>query len=363
MEDKKSFVDRLFFDILDIYITGTKLTSRFTNIRNPSIIFCGETALYFANKQYNPDQKINSLDEKYIEMVVSEPYDKILKKILDSYGTIKECKEEICTNISVKKIIKVSLEIGKFEVGTRYNNISSLMYKILKEKFNGVILNFKIYITENEENYNCKEKVFAKDCLIAEYHQELEMFIFSSNADKRYNSLTSIELVAAQPRMKNSDYDFLNYDLDVALDPEKIVKMVSEGKDMKLYKQLEYNENVLDKEYTCSICQEDTKKGFKTICGHVFHCECLEDFLKIYYSELEDSINKNQYHGLLHDLQGNIIKGASYTWCCPNCKYPCFKLDVKYGEITNKECCIYKLEEENIKTLCINIDDILQIED
>jgi hypothetical protein len=226
------------------------------------------------------------------------------------------------------------------------------------EMFGEIKINFDIFVTEGI-NYDMSERVFVKDCITAEYVPELDMFMYTSNAVKQYRSDNlMLKNVAVQSLIKENEYEIIDYDHKIALDPEEIVKMVVSGKDMRTYEILPYNTEGFDKESTCSICQEDIKSGFKTSCGHVFHCDCLEGLLKIYYTELSDSVNRNENHNLVHDRYGNIIKGASYTWACPNCKTPCFKLNIKNGMITNPQNCIYKVNSEETKKVVYQYEEL-----
>lgn len=356
MQSKNTFVERLLKDMMKTFSTVTKTMSRLSSMDEINLILGGEAAFYFAQKTYAPEVKeTTDLSNQPIQFITQKSYDTFLLKVIQTYGSLVSFKTNVSANKEINKIISVTLDVNNQDCNSGF---CALVSTLIAEMFGDLKLNFDIYVTEGID-YDMSERVFVKDCLTAEYVSELDMFMYTSHANRQYKSESLLlKNIAAQTLIKDNKYEIIDYDHKIALDPEEVVKIVLSGKDMRTYELLPYNEETFDKDGTCSICQEDIKTGFKTSCGHLFHCECLEQFLKIYYTELSDSVNRNENHNLVHDRYGNIIKGASYTWCCPNCKSPCFKLNVKNGIVTNPQNCIYRLTNDKNKKIVYQYEEL-----
>lgn len=352
MEDKNNFLEYFIKTILrDTKRNIEILQNNFPlNIYSDTIYISGESALYLCKQNYFKEiksEKIKDLENCDIEFIAKYPIYSILFKTIQDYGTIRNYKKEKSFDDSVAEIISFDLYFGE----DRYieDPLSHFLLSYIHKQMGILKYTFRIIGLKKDRAYRGLDRFLVKDCIIAEYffekHHDFEdCFIFSSLANdsfQEYENQLTIKNIVAQNCISNEE-GLVNYDEKTCIDPEKIVTLTLENKSMTTNKKLDYNIKEFEEQF-CSFCRDNVSKGFETSCGHFFHINCLEDFLSIYYKELAESYKKGVVHTLEHDLQGNIIRGANYTWCCPNCKSECFKLHLENGIVTNPENCIYKI--------------------
>lgn len=262
-----------------------------------------------------------------------------------SYGVVTSV---LTANSSIKKL--------RLTLSTNDNFIGFLLKKIVGEDAtpDQLFYTFNFNIVENKSSVNNSHSKFHStliNCVVTEFIPELGFCTsIETNNDCPYLILNNVIM------QNKNDPDLIEFDSKIASDIDLTIDLLSSGINMKMFKYSNnscfYNKLDDKEEDTCSICLdniEHKQEIFITSCNHIFHFDCVRSFMKHYYQNLFTDITVFDSKGLIteHDLSGNIIKGGSYQYSCPNCKSLCFLLNCKkikrIVKILNPENCIYKI--------------------
>lgn len=231
-----------------------------------------------------------------------------------------------------------------------------LLKKLIGEDvdINNIFYTFTFNIIQDEIKTGYNYHSTLLNSMVTEYIPQLGFCTSIEINDPPFLTLNNVIVEA------DNDPTILEFDSKISSDIDKSVELLCSDKNMKMFKYTNnscfYNKLDDGKESDkCSICLdniEHKQEIYITSCNHMFHFECVRTFMKHYYENLFADITLFNTKGLIteHDLSGNIIKGGSYQYSCPNCKQECFLLNCeKIGnliiKILNPENCIYKLDK------------------
>ena len=345
---RNDFIGNILFYIVKSY----------TSKSNDPLLVIKNSALFFGKTFFKIDSEKNimfeSLDERGqsislpIELGLSYNSFHYFLKHLSEFGIL--CVKKITTH-NLHDEIQLSLTI-------LYNPITmlsfideSLFYKfLLSEKYRELgKLQVIFNITLIHENYTFGDlpKKLLSDCIYGEYIDELD-FWFGVDLKACPYDMFCLDWVVDYCQIYQKNYwkeDQVNFNV------EHTFKYLLDGNDTSLIRPLKFKESRNTEKTTCTICLElmgEQDICFQTTCKHYFHKDCIIMFLSNYYNNLFRSCLEGRNLTLEHDIDGNVLQGASYEYSCPNCKNECFKLTCKIGdknicEILNPENCIFEI--------------------
>jgi hypothetical protein len=223
-------------------------------------------------------------------------------------------------------------------------------------------LNFKIYMIKNGFIKPTHEHLTLKNNFMCEYISTLDIYCFylendydkESTIPKSDTSLLTLnKVIMTQDYLKlnnNLCYEKLKDKVQITDNVENIFSLLCNYDDIKCFTPLQPNLTQTGfEEEICTICMDkftSEDQVYKTHCNHFFHFNCISTFLENYYQSLLHFLYFNKNYVVEYDIEGNVINGATYNYCCPNCKKESFH--IRYKKVGKKivitnENCIYKL--------------------
>lgn len=283
-----------------------------------------------------------------IELALSYNNFHYFLKHLSDFGIL--CLKSLITNIFYDEI-DISLTV-LYNPTTMISLVEeTLFYKfLLFEKYNELgklTLPFKIKLIHDNYEFSDIPKNFLSDCIYAEYIAEIGLFCFGIEHNPcKYNRLC-LDWVVNYCRMYEKDR-VEKWNGNDLIEVEKSIKYLIEGGDKFFIEPLKIKESNIHAPTTCTICLDSIEeKCFTTKCNHSFHTDCIIRFLSKYYINLYKSCLEGRNLTLEHDIEGNVLHGAEYEHCCPNCKSDCFKLECFSELASDNNIVVYFKNPEN----------------
>ena len=275
-----------------------------------------------------------------------EGYRNFICFLKSSYFNI-DFKQESDYVIFTKYLVKVDVIVNPLTI----NKLIPNFYEIQKlhQLYGDLSVIFHIYVMKNNTDINniCLQKQeILPSTILAEYIPQIDTYCIEKHEYKK-PYLTLQEVILSIRILTNKD-NILPYDQNLMKDNKHLYKILFKNQSMfsltplsfKTY-HLKNNDNEI-----CTICMDDIKlECYKTLCGHYFHLDCIADFIKKYYEDMLLCNLVEKELVLEYDINGNVIRGATYEYSCPNCKNPCFRIECERkdnGEVVikNEENCI-----------------------
>lgn len=324
---------------------------------NDSLIILEDTAILFGKMQFNinkPFKGFEYLDDNgqiysgsiKLALYYSE-FNHFLKhlstfgilclKSLISYPLYDDIDLSLTVLYDPKVILPFMGEnlFYKFLIDQKYKDLGKLA------------LHLNLILIQDNSTLSNIPKALLSETIYGEYIKELDIFCFNYSRNLNpYNTLCLDWIIQYCKVFNNSkQIDSCNGEY---LDIEKSIELLLDNKDKLIIKPLKVKQEKITTSTACTICLENIEQaGFKTSCGHHFHCDCVVLLLQKYYTDLYTSCLEDRSLMLEYDMQGDVIQGAPYNFSCPNCKRECFKLDCARVDnmviIKNPENCIFEI--------------------